>query len=202
MRVIADRRCPGVIIIEPDVLSRRARLLPRDLSRRATTAPAASTATFVQDNHSRSVADTLRGLHWQVRPPAGQAGARGRRRDLRRRRRRPPRVADLRPLGRRAPLGRELPAVFIPPGFAHGFCVLSEHAEMSNTSAPTLRSGGERGLMWDDPAIGIAWPLSAPLLSVKDRGYEPLERHDRDLPTLALSGDLIWVACRSYRTAE
>ena len=77
---------------------------------------------------------------------------------------------------------------FIPEGFAHGFCVLSETADVEYKCSDYYDAGGEAGLPWNDPAIGIAWPVSAPLLSAKDSAYEPLERHDRDLPTLAPSG--------------
>ena len=96
-----DRRCPTSCSSSPTCTATRAASSSRPTTR-GSTAPAASTAAFVQDNHSRSGRGTLRGLHAQLEAPAGQAGARDRGRDLRRRRRHPARLADLRPLGRGA----------------------------------------------------------------------------------------------------
>ena len=140
-------------------------------------------ARFVQDNHSRSVRNTLRGLHWQYRRPQAKLVRvlRGEIYDV---------AVDIR---RGSPtfgawVGVHLSddnirQTFIPEGFAHGFCVLSETADVEYKCSDYYDPGGEGGLPWNDPAVGIAWPVSAPLLSAKDSAYEPLERHDRDLPT-------------------
>ncbi len=132
-------------------------------------AAAGISVEFVQDNHSRSVRDTLRGLHYQVGP--GQAKlvrvARGRVWDV---------AVDIRPES--PTFGRweafELDDVahrqlYVPVGFAHGFCVLSEVADVCYKVSSVYDPELERGLAWDDPAIGITWPVAAPLLSARDR---------------------------------
>jgi dTDP-4-dehydrorhamnose 3,5-epimerase len=126
---------------------------------------------FVQDNHSRSVKHTLRGLHYQVQRPQGKlvravAGA----------------VFDVAvDLRRSSPtFGRWVSAVlsdenhhqlWVPPGFAHGYYVLSGHADLIYKCTVPYAAELDRALRWDDPALGIAWPLAAaspPLLSSKD----------------------------------
>jgi len=137
-------------------------------------------AEFVQDNHSLSVPQgTLRGLHFQA-PPAAQAKlvsvVRGVILDV---------AVDLRvgspSFGQHVCCelsAREWNQIYIPQGFAHGFCTLEPDTEVtykvSDYYAPEL----DRGLMWNDPELGIDWPISDPLLSEKDRSHPPL----RDLP--------------------
>ncbi len=131
--------------------------------------------SFVQDNHSRSVRGTLRGLHWQtgahpqaklVRVVAGAVF------DV---------AVDIRPgsptFGRW--IGTELSAenfrqMFVPVGFAHGFCVLSDVAEVEYKCSDVYDPASERGLLWNDPAVGIAWPVETPILSARDRGHPTL----------------------------
>jgi hypothetical protein len=74
---------------------------------------------------------------------------------------------------------RELPQLWIPPGFAHGFCVTSEQALFAYKCTDGYHPETELGVSWDDPDIGIAWPITDPLLSDKDRAYPRL----RDVPT-------------------
>jgi len=123
---------------------------------------------FVQDNHSRSVKGVLRGLHFQWDPPMGKLM----------------RVTfgsaflvavDIRKgsptLGKW--IGIEASAqnrrqVWAPAGFARGFCVLSEAAEIQYKCTGIYNSKGESGILWNDPAIGIAWPVQRPILSPKD----------------------------------
>lgn len=125
-------------------------------------------ADFVQENHSRSGAGILRGLHFQTDP--GQAKlvrcARGRIWDV---------VVDLRsdsPTYRRWE-GHELDdeahrQLFVPAGFAHGFCVLSEVADVAYKLSSYYDPATEAGIAWDDPEIGIQWPISDPVLSARD----------------------------------
>lgn len=127
---------------------------------------------FVQDNHSRSTRGTLRGLHYQSSP--GQAklvrAATGRIFDV---------AVDLRP---GSPTFGKWQAVeldderhqqlFVPVGFAHGFCVLSEVADVTYRVSAAYDPAAERTLAWDDPELGIAWPVRAPLLSPRDREGE------------------------------
>jgi len=128
---------------------------------------------FVQDNHSRSARGVLRGLHYQIRQPQGKLVrvVRGAVFDV---------AVDLRrgspTFGRWA--GAQLSEdnrrqLWVPPGFAHGFVVLSESADFLYKTTDYYAPQFERGVRWDDPAIAIAWPLAehgiaAPLLSAKD----------------------------------
>jgi dTDP-4-dehydrorhamnose 3,5-epimerase len=132
---------------------------------------------FVQDNFSRSSKGTLRGLHYQIQHPQGKLVQvlRGKIFDV---------VVDLRKtspsFGRW--LGFELSdetcqQVFVPPGCAHGFCVLSESADFTYKCTDYYFPEHERTLLWNDPALGIEWPLTQePLLSQKDRVGVPLGR--------------------------
>ncbi len=131
---------------------------------------------WVQDNHSRSRRGVLRGLHYQLHEPQGKLVrvARGRVFDV---------AVDLR---RSSPtFGRwtgalltdeGLEMLYVPPGFAHGFLVLSEVADFLYKCTTPWHQQSDRGIRWDDPAIGIEWPLDgpdgeriAPALSARDR---------------------------------
>lgn len=127
--------------------------------------------TFVQDNHSSSTKGTLRGLHFQTRP--GQAKlvrcTQGVIWDV---------AVDIRPesptFGKHfgAELRADDPAqLFIPVGFAHGFLVLSESAEVQYKCSNVYNAATESGIAWDDPDLAVAWPLSglAPLISDRDK---------------------------------
>jgi dTDP-4-dehydrorhamnose 3,5-epimerase len=123
---------------------------------------------FVQDNHSRSARNVLRGLHFQWDPPMGKLM----------------RVTlgtaflvavDIRKgsptLGKW--FGIEVSAeskkqVWAPAGFARGFCVISEFAEIQYKCTGIYNSQAESGILWNDPAIGIEWPVKSPILSAKD----------------------------------
>jgi dTDP-4-dehydrorhamnose 3,5-epimerase len=133
-------------------------------------------AEFVQDNHSRSRRGVLRGLHYQIRQPQGKLVRviAGEVFDV---------AVDLR---RRSPtFGRavtfNLDAVsrrmaWIPPGFAHGFLVLSEEAEFLYKTTDYYAPEHERILLWSDPQLAIRWPLrGAPMLADKDQRGAPLE---------------------------
>jgi dTDP-4-dehydrorhamnose 3,5-epimerase len=126
--------------------------------------------SFVQDNWARSSAGVLRGLHYQI-PPAGQGKligvARGRIFDV---------AVDLR-VGA-ATYGRWVghtldgeagEMLWIPPGFAHGYAVLSDVADVLYKVTAEYAPALDRGVRWDDPAIGVEWPLERPIISEKDR---------------------------------
>jgi len=130
----------------------------------------------VQDNHSRSAKGVLRGLHYQISQPQGKLVrvVAGEVFDV---------AVDLR---RNSPhFGRaaafQLSAethemAWIPPGFAHGFMVLSEHAEFLYKTTDYYAPQFERCLRWNDPALNIAWPLDGePILSAKDQAGLPLD---------------------------
>jgi dTDP-4-dehydrorhamnose 3,5-epimerase len=127
---------------------------------------------WVQDNHSSSIYGTLRGLHYQSKP--GQAKllrvTRGRIFDA---------IVDIRPasptFGRWH--GEELDAeqhcqMYIPIGFAHGFCVLSEIAEVQYKVSSPYDAAHECAIRWNDPEIGLVWPISEPILSERDKTSE------------------------------
>jgi dTDP-4-dehydrorhamnose 3,5-epimerase len=138
---------------------------------------------FVQDNHSSSAQGTLRGLHFQTHP--GQAKlircTRGRIWDV---------AVDIRPssptFGRH--FGAELDAdsmaqLFIPIGFAHGFLVLSEAAEVQYKCSNLYNPATESGLAWDDPELSVPWPLQglSPLLSERDKKNQSFAEFRRKL---------------------
>lgn len=132
------------------------------------------TDTFVQDNHSRSSRGTLRGMHFQRTP--GQAKlvrvASGKIWDV---------VVDIRPSS--PTYGRwhavELDAdthrqLYVPIGFAHGFCVLSDVADVVYKVSSLYDPATEAGFAWNDPEVGIPWPVDAPTLSPRDQAAKPL----------------------------
>jgi dTDP-4-dehydrorhamnose 3,5-epimerase len=137
---------------------------------------------FVQDNQSRSQRGTLRAFHFQLRP--GQAKlvrvARGSIFDV---------VVDLR---RDSPTyGRhesfELSdennrQIYVPVGFAHGFCVTSEIADVTYKVSSYYDAATERGIAFDDPNVGVEWPISEPLVSERDRTNPGLEEIAHELP--------------------
>lgn len=123
---------------------------------------------FVQDNHSASRRDTVRGLHFQRGP--GQAklvrASAGRIYDV---------AVDIRPnsstCGRWEGVYLDAEAhqqLFVPAGFAHGFCVVSEHAEVQYKVSTPYDGALEAGFRFDDPEVGVAWPSQAPRVSTRD----------------------------------
>lgn len=126
-------------------------------------------AAFVQDNHSRSGRHVLRGLHFQATRPQGKLirVARGRAFTV---------LVDLR---RASPtfgqwLGLELSAtpalmLWAPPGLAHGFLALEDDTDYLYKCTDFYEPGDERVLLWNDPDIGIAWPVASPILNARDR---------------------------------
>lgn len=170
-----------VLLIEPDVhRDERGFFLETYHARKYQTA--GISGVFVQDNHSRSVRGTLRGLHAQRQRPQGKLirVLQGEVFDV---------AVDIRrgsPTFRRW-VGVRLSAenfrqIYVPPGFAHGFCVISDTAEVAYKCTELYDSSDEFGVRWNDPAIGIAWPVSEPLLSDKDRAAPVLAELNHVLP--------------------
>jgi len=136
---------------------------------------------FVQDNQSRSSQNVLRGLHFQVQNPQGKLvrAVAGRIFDV---------AVDVR---RNSPnfgqwVGVELSAenpemLWIPAGFAHGFLVLSESADVAYKTTDFYCAAGERTILWNDPSLSIAWPLNGPPI-VSSKDAEGTRLHDTDLP--------------------
>jgi dTDP-4-dehydrorhamnose 3,5-epimerase len=141
---------------------------------------------FVQDNHSRSVKGVLRGLHFQIRHPQAQIVTvmRGQIFDV---------AVDLRSssatFGRwfGAQLTDEGPCqLYMAPGFAHGFCVLSDFADLHYKVSRLYDHSDEGGLVWNDPDIGILWPIKTPIVSKRDASYPKFRELDPErLPHVA-----------------
>lgn len=161
----------GVLVLEPSVFRDPRGFFFESFNQRAFDVAVGRHVEFVQDNHSRSGKGVLRGLHYQL-PPHAQGKlvrvAYGRVFDA---------VVDLRTGSSTHGqwFGIELNhdnrlQLWIPAGFAHGFLVLSESAEFLYKTSEYYAPAAERSLRWDDPAIGIRWPLSGvtPTLSEKD----------------------------------
>ena len=162
---------PGVLIIEPRVFGdARGFFVETFHARRyAEHGIPGEGLSFVQDNHSRSRKGVLRGLHFQIRHPQGKLVrvARGRVWDV---------VVDVNPdsLTFRRWVAVELDdesqrQLWIPPGYAHGFCVLSEVADFEYKVTAFYDPEDEGGVAWDDPELAIPWPVKEPILSDKDR---------------------------------
>ena len=171
----------GLVLIEPHVI-RDDRGLFFETFRADDYAELGVDVEFVQDNHSRSVRGTVRALHFQLAP--GQAklvrAARGEIWDV---------AVDLR---RESPTFGQYEAfelsdanarqIFVPVGFAHGFCVTSETADVTYKVSSYYDGATERGIAFDDAAIGIRWPVEEPLVSERDRTNPRLEEIAAELP--------------------
>jgi dTDP-4-dehydrorhamnose 3,5-epimerase len=164
---------PEVVLVEPDVF-RDGRGFFLETYQKVKYGAAGLPEEFVQDNHSFSIQGTLRGLHTQVRQPQGKLirALAGEIFDV---------AVDLRPgsptFGRW--VGEVLSAenfrqLYVPPGFAHGFCVMSESAHVLYKCTTFYDREDEISLLWNDPQIGIAWPTATPLLSLRDQAAPKL----------------------------
>jgi dTDP-4-dehydrorhamnose 3,5-epimerase len=180
---ITETHLPGVLLIEPKVVGdARGFFMETYHARRY--GEAGLNAAFVQDNLSFSRRGTLRGLHYQNPHAQGKLVyvIQGEVFDV---------AVDIRAgsptFGQW--LGTTLSAdnkrqLYMPPGFAHGFCVTSETALFAYKCTDFYDAAAEGSILWNDPAIGIAWPVSDPLLSDKDRRAPPL----KDVPRERLIG--------------
>ena len=167
---------PDVVLLEPKVFGDERGFFMESFNQRAFNEATGTDHQFVQDNHSRSSRGVLRGLHYQVRQPQGKlvrvtSGA----------------VFDVAVDLRKSSatfgqwVGAELSAenhhqLWVPPGFAHGFLVLSSSADFLYKTTDYYAPEHERSVAWNDPNIGIEWPDvgGAPVLSGKDTGATPL----------------------------
>jgi dTDP-4-dehydrorhamnose 3,5-epimerase len=173
MQVIATQH-PEVLLLRAKVFGDARGFFFESYNRKAF-AEIGIDAEFVQDNHSRSAKGVLRGLHYQIRQPQGKLV---RVTAARCSTSRSTCAAARRISARRPPCTcrREThDMAWIPPGFAHGFLVLSEHAEFLYKTTDYYAPQHERSLLWNDAALDIAWPLDGePLLSAKDQAALPL----------------------------
>ena len=171
----------GVLVLEPKVFH-DGRGFFTETYNAERYAEAGIAVDFVQDNHSRSSHGTLRGLHAQTNRPQDKLlrVSQGAIFDV---------AVDIR---RGSPtfgewFGVELSAenfkqIFVPIGFAHGFCVLSDFAEVQYKCSDLYDPSGELRLRWDDPEIAVRWPISDPVLSDKDAAALPLSELMDSLP--------------------
>ena len=171
---------PAVILVEPEIFGDD-RGFFLEFYKRSDFLRAGIDGHFVQDNHSRSVKGVLRGLHYQKAPRAQGKLVRclqGAIFDV---------AVDIR---KGSPtygkwVGRELSGgnkrmLYVPAGFAHGFLTLTDTAEVLYKCTDEYAPAFDRGIIWNDPDIGIAWRTSEPSLSGKDRALPPLRDADNE----------------------
>ena len=159
---------PDVVLIEPKVFGDARGFFFESFNQKAFNEATGTQHEFVQDNHSRSAKGVLRGLHYQVQQPQGKLVrvVRGAVFDV---------AVDIR---KGSPtfgqwVGEELSEdnhrqLWVPPGFAHGFVVLSDAAEFLYKTTDYYAPQFERCIMWNDPTLDIDWPTQLPILSDKD----------------------------------
>lgn len=178
---VRETSLPGVLLLEPEVFRDERGFFTETFSTRALDGSGIPTE-FVQDNHSRSMKGVLRGLHYQLQSPQGKLVhvARGKIFDV---------AVDIRvgspDFGRwyGAELDDDnLASLWIPPGFAHGFCVLSDVVDVIYKCTTLFDSADDRGIAWNDPRIGIEWPVPDPIISDKDWRHDGLSESRADLP--------------------
>ncbi|MFE4105235.1 dTDP-4-dehydrorhamnose 3,5-epimerase [Almyronema epifaneia] len=174
---ITETAISDVLILEPQVFGDERGFFFESFNQRVFVDKTGLNHTFVQDNHSRSRQNILRGLHYQIQQPQGKLVRviSGEVYDV---------AVDIR---RHSPsFGQWVAAVltaenkqqiWVPPGFAHGFYVLSETADVLYKTTEYYAPEHERSIMWNDADLAIAWPLVAatPILSTKDRNAVPFK---------------------------
>lgn len=173
---ILPTKIPDVLIIEPHVFGDERGFFYESYNEKAFTEKTGLLVHFVQDNHSRSAQNVLRGLHYQIQQPQGKlvraiAGA----------------IFDVAVDVRKssATFGQWVSChlsaenkrqLWVPPGFAHGFLVLSSAAEVLYKTTDYYARQHERCILWNDPDLAIDWPLIAvPVLSGKDQAGQPFK---------------------------
>ena len=173
---VVQTALPGVLILEPKVFGDERGFFFESYNQKTLKEVAGIDAEFVQDNHSRSARNVLRGLHYQIKQTQGKLVRviAGEVFDV---------AVDVR---KSSPMfgkcaGFNLSAenkriAWIPPGFAHGFLVLSEYAEFLYKTTDYWAPEYERCISWNDPDLAVNWPLSGePVLSAKDKVGSPLK---------------------------
>jgi len=175
MKVI-ETKLPGVLIIEPKVFGDARGFFLETWNLERYQAAGFPNVAFVQDNHSRSQKGVLRGLHFQLNHPQGKLVqvATGAVFDV---------AVDVCP---ESPTYRQWVATelsednhrqqWIPPRYAHGFCVLSDVADFQYKCTGFYHPEDESGVLWNDPDLAIDWPISEPLLSDKDKALPTLKQ--------------------------
>jgi len=184
---VLETELPGVLILEPKVFGDQ-RGFFMETYHQDRYRQAGLSQRFVQDNHSRSRRGVLRGLHYQLLQPQGKlvGVVRGRVFDV---------AVDIRQgsptFGRWVSVvldDQDHRQLYIPPGFAHGFCVLSAEADFVYKCTDYYHPESERGIAWNDPDIGIRWPDLEIALSNKDT-HNPTLARQLDLPVYSDRSD-------------
>ena len=177
---IVETHLPGVVVLEPKRVG-DSRGFFLEIYREDVFKRAGITLNFVQDNHSRSARGVLRGLHYQLMQPQGKLVrvASGSVFDV---------AVDVR---KGSPTFGEwfgttlddenIRMVYVPPGFAHGFVVLSETADFIYKCTDYYHPESEQGVLWNDPDIGIEWPITDVQLSDKDKNNMVLKNQPENL---------------------
>jgi dTDP-4-dehydrorhamnose 3,5-epimerase len=166
---------PGVLIITPDVFDDPRGLFLESYNEKKYNEAGIHTQ-FVQDNYSRSIKNTLRGLHFQKKFPQGKlvSVTYGCIFDV---------AADINPAS--TTFGKYVAVelsdthhrqMYIPAGYAHGFCVLSDVADVNYKCTHYYVRDDQHGVMWNDPALAIDWPLENPILSDQDQKWPLLKK--------------------------
>ena len=172
---------PEVLLITPDVYADGRGFFLESYNEREL-AKAGVTERFVQDNQSRSTKGVLRGLHYQLPHSQGKLirVVRGAIFDV---------AVDIR-VGSPT-FGKWVGAtldettkqfLWIPSGFAHGFCVVSDEADVLYKATDFYSPADEKGIIWNDQMLGIEWPVFSPTLSARDSAFKPLDPSSKDLP--------------------
>lgn len=181
-----ETNLPGVCVIEPKVFGDERGFFMESYNKQSFE-QIGITCRFVQDNMSRSRRGVVRGLHYQLAQPQAKLVrvTLGEVFDV---------AVDVRrgseTFGRWTGVtlsGENKKMFFVPEGFAHGFCVISETAEFAYKCSDFYAPDQERGIIWNDPGVAIEWPLGdiEPILSPKDAAYGPLAEMDQaDLPII------------------
>ena len=175
---VVKTKLEGVVVIEPTVFGDDRGFFLESYNQRHY-AEAGIHASFVQDNHSRSERGVLRGLHFQKTKPQGKLVrvTRGEVFDV---------AVDVNPDSKTFSqwIGVNLSSenhklLYVPPGYAHGFVVLSESADFQYKCTEFYDVSDEGGIAWDDATLNITWPIENPILSDKDLHLSSLNEHVR-----------------------
>ena len=172
---IESQHLNGIVVIMPEVFE-DARGFFTEVYREDQFKQLGLPTNFVQDNHSRSVKNVVRGLHFQWEPPMGKlmrvtiGSAFLVAVDIRKN---SPTLGQWFGIEASAQNKRQ---VWAPPGFARGFCVTSDVAEIQYKCTAIYNNGGESGILWNDPKIGVKWPATDPILSGKDEKAQTLDQ--------------------------
>ena len=168
--IVVHASIPDVLVLEPKVFGDARGFFFESFNARTFNEKTGINAQFVQDNHTRSAKNVLRGLHYQIKQPQGKLVrvTEGEVFDV---------VVDIRKSSPTFGLWATVTLsadnkrmLWIPPGFAHGFLVLSDYAEFLYKTTDYWAPAHERCIAWDDPQLNIAWPLQgAPQLSARDQ---------------------------------